>query len=179
MGSIPLFAPPFAVDEAKGRRPRLASKFVYIGQRPGMSGSGRDESRPYVPDGGHLLPLLPAPGEKCGLGVTKPKCLIKSSLAPLAPGPPRIGKVQCSGSTHEAFGAHSSTGRRKPRTNEARKLPNKPNFVEPKENQRFTVGFEYGGAVGSVKSDGSDQPGTRVALPRGGRPRGATGWQSL
>ena len=65
-GWIPLFAPPFAVDEAKGRRPRLASKFVYIGQRPGMSGSGRDESRPYVPDGGHLLSLLPAPGEKYG-----------------------------------------------------------------------------------------------------------------
>ena len=80
-----------------------------------------------------------------------------------------MGKVQCSGSTREAFGAHSSTGRRKPRANEARKLPNKPNFVEPKGNQWLTVGFEYGGAVGSLQSEGSDQPGTRVALPRGGR----------
>ena len=50
-------------------------------------------------------------------------------------------------STREAFGAPSSTGRRKPRTNEATKLPNKPNFVEPKGNQWFTVCFQYGGAV--------------------------------
>ena len=35
--------------------------------------------------------------EKCGLDVTQPKCLIKSSLAPLAPSPPWIGKVQCNG----------------------------------------------------------------------------------
>ena len=114
------------------------------------------------------LPLLVC-REQSGLHITKPKCLIRSSLAPLAPGPPWIGKVQCSGSTRKAFGAHSRTGDRKPRTNEARKLPNKPNFVEPKGNQWFTVGFEYGGAVGSVKSDGSDQLGTRVALSRGGR----------
>ena len=28
---------------------------------------GRDESRPYISDGGHLLSLLPTAGEKCGL----------------------------------------------------------------------------------------------------------------
>ena len=32
----------------------------------GMSASGRDESRPYIPDGRHLPPLLVTAGEKCG-----------------------------------------------------------------------------------------------------------------
>ena len=35
----------------------------------GMWASGRDESRPYIPDGGHLLPVPLTAGEKCGLDV--------------------------------------------------------------------------------------------------------------
>ena len=51
----------------KARRPRLAATVCAHRPAYSMSASGRDESRPYIPDGGHLLPPLPAPGEKCGL----------------------------------------------------------------------------------------------------------------
>ena len=51
----------------KARRPRLAATVCAHRPAYSMSASGRDESRPYIPDGGHLLPTLPAPGEKCGL----------------------------------------------------------------------------------------------------------------
>ena len=37
------------------------------GRRLTPAAPGRDESRPYIPDSGHLLPLLPSRGEKYGL----------------------------------------------------------------------------------------------------------------
>ena len=68
--TIPIFLTTAAADEAKARRPGLAA--IVCVHRPAYSRStgGRDESRPYIPDGGHLLPLLPAAGEKCGLAVS-------------------------------------------------------------------------------------------------------------
>ena len=60
------------MDEAKGPVWHGSrQQFLYIAQRT-CPASGRDESRPYIPDGGHLLPLLPAAGEKCGLGACGP-----------------------------------------------------------------------------------------------------------
>ena len=43
---------------ARGNSLRTSPRVQYVG-------SGRDESRPYIPDGGHSLP--PAAGAKCGL----------------------------------------------------------------------------------------------------------------
>ena len=65
--NLPAFLTTVAVDEAKG--PAAEHHLEVCVHRPAysMSASGRDESRPYIPDGACLLPLLPAAGEKCGL----------------------------------------------------------------------------------------------------------------
>ncbi len=48
-----------------------------------LSASGRDESRRYISDGGHLLPLLPTAGEKCGLANKR-----VPTFSPASPGQP-------------------------------------------------------------------------------------------
>ena len=51
----------------KARRPWLAATVCVHRPAYSMSARGRDESRPYIPDGGPLLRVLPTAGEKCGL----------------------------------------------------------------------------------------------------------------
>ena len=51
------------------RRPWLAATVCVHRPAYSISASGGDQSRPYIPDGGHLLPLLSAAGEKNPVGL--------------------------------------------------------------------------------------------------------------
>ena len=83
--SSPHFSSQPALDEAKG--PAATSRGNGLRTSPGVQhvGNRGDESRPYIPDGGHLLPLLPALVEKSGLGA----CLTERNSALL---PARISR---------------------------------------------------------------------------------------
>ena len=66
--------------KAKARRPWLAATVCVYRPAYSMPASGRDESPPYIPDGGYLPPLLPSAGEKSGLERSRPR--LKSVLLP-------------------------------------------------------------------------------------------------
>ena len=108
--------------------------------------------------------------EKCGLDVTQPKCLIKSSLAPLPPSPPWIGKVQCNGvyAKHSGLFEHGLSGATNQRGN---KITKQTQFRRTQRESMVCSWFpaRRGGRTHQIRR--IDQPGTRVALPRGGRPR--------
>ena len=79
--------------------------------------------------------------------------------AVMAP-PPWIGGVQYNW-VPGAFGGNSSTGNSEPRTNGAKKLPNKANLNNPRGINWLRRVSGMAGAPGSAKPDGSLQRGMR------------------
>ncbi len=90
----------------KARRPRLAATVCVHRAAYSMSPSGRDESRPYILDGGDLLPLLPAPGEQYGLAGTARYSKPRAATVSLEGGDLQVA-VSCA-----SLGCRSSPGRK-------------------------------------------------------------------